>query len=70
MVNIFSEITCPELINPENGVVSVDNNNLNGVAEYTCNEGFKLDGDPILTCLESEHWSTQPPICLGKNTLV
>lgn len=35
---------------------------------YHCNEGYRLVGELVLHCLESGHWSSHPPYCLGKNT--
>ncbi|XP_044727917.1 sushi, von Willebrand factor type A, EGF and pentraxin domain-containing protein 1-like [Chrysoperla carnea] len=32
---------------------------------YHCNEGYRLVGELVLHCLESGHWSSPPPYCLG-----
>ncbi|KAK8730889.1 hypothetical protein OTU49_007681, partial [Cherax quadricarinatus] len=34
-----------------------------GRAEYSCRPGFKLEGDPVLTCSSKGKWQGQPPMC-------
>jgi hypothetical protein len=36
------------------------------VVEYTCNLGYELIGNSVLTCDSTGQWNFQPPICNGK----
>ena len=33
--------------------------------EFSCNSGFRLAGNPIVTCQANKTW-TSPPVCIGK----
>jgi len=54
-----------------NGYFSFTNENriLGSFAEYTCNEGYYLQGTSQLQCitiLNNMTWSDEPPQCNGK----
>ena len=36
---------------------------LHGEAEYTCNEGFKMEGNKTISCMYNKSWSTPPKCC-------
>ena len=38
-------------------------------AEYSCNEGFKMEGNQTITCLYKRHWS-MPPKCSLKHSFL
>ena len=58
-------ITCPLLLNPDNGQVIVDALTVRSTAQYVCREGFVLQGSAETTCLPSGRWSSQPPLCIA-----
>lgn len=35
-------------------------------AMYTCRAGFRLEGDPVLTCSSKGKWEGQAPRCKGE----
>ena len=66
---LFSdEIMCPTLPNPENGMVSWTNLTENGIATYSCNDGFTLEGSEVRICREGL-WSSEAPLCTGTYVL-
>jgi len=60
-------VQCPELGDSiENGkvIVTPAARTVNSTAEYTCDEGFKVDkGDAKRTCQDSGTWSGEAPQC-------
>lgn len=52
-------ISCPKLIHPENGTVTI----LNNIAKYHCNRGFKLFGNDERFCLPNGTWNGNIPSC-------
>ena len=68
-------ITCPALMNPNNGVITftpgADNSNigLGSVVSYSCNLGYVLVGQTTRVCQSSGTtgvWSGSQPTCEGK----
>ncbi len=60
-------VTCPALTNPDNGVVTLPNNNLESTATYTCDNGYTLTGDTTTrTCQANGMWSGSDPTCTRK----
>lgn len=51
---------CPRLQPPDNGQVHVQ---ANSIAVYGCLEGYTLNGDSVLNCLDNDTWSAAPPTC-------
>ena len=45
------------------GSVMVTNYTVDGMAKYTCNEGFKLVGETDSDCEDDGEWSNIPPKC-------
>ena len=60
---------CPDLENPDNGIVDVSGNQPGDTAVYTCNDGFTLDGENR-TCGQDGKWSGSEPTCVGTLTLI
>jgi len=52
---------CPSLPFPENGLYFLFNNDK--IASFYCNQGYALDGPPILRCRDG-YWSPKPPVCV------
>ena len=71
MFFIFTE--CPILSAPDNGTVSHQGNNTDGlrsVAVYECNTGSVLIGYSKRTCQYSGQWSGTEPECRHGNTSI
>ena len=39
------------------------------IAKYSCNEGYRLEGNSTITCLYTGEWSSEPPVCLAETTV-
>jgi len=66
---------CPNLLNPENGQVIqlVDGNVPGTVANYSCDEGYTLQGNMSRECVlngQNEFWTGLPPTCERKERMV
>jgi hypothetical protein len=55
---------CPELQPPADGSVEYSSTVVGSVAEYSCNEGFVLDGLTTRVCQIDGVWSHEEPSCL------
>ncbi|XP_053408488.1 sushi, von Willebrand factor type A, EGF and pentraxin domain-containing protein 1-like [Mercenaria mercenaria] len=59
---------CSKPTSPTNGNVSpVNGTTYRSIANYTCNEGFTLNGTSITTCESDKTWSGPLPTCDIKN---
>ncbi|XP_044280900.1 CUB and sushi domain-containing protein 2-like [Varanus komodoensis] len=56
-------ITCGHPGNPANGLTQGNQFNLNDVAKFVCNTGYRLEGAARSQCLANGQWSTALPIC-------
>jgi len=36
------------------------------IVQFTCDQGYMLDGNPIVICQENSRWSGPPPSCMIK----
>ena len=54
------------LTDPENGRFGIANPGDEITASYTCNMGYQLVGDELLTCQSAGQFSAQEPLCVGK----
>lgn len=61
-------MNCGDLSDPNNGTVNISTPAENGVATYSCNEGFLLLGTMARVCQSNSTWSDETPICTGKDT--
>ena len=62
---------CSSLSSPSNGTVASTGNSVGDTATYTCNTGFELIGQTVVTCTQatdgnSASFSPAEPICLRK----
>ena len=64
--------TCPAAICPDppeidHGSVNITGNCIGDYAHYSCDPGFKLKGDPYLTCEKLDNYTAafqpNPPVC-------
>ncbi|XP_068090442.1 sushi, von Willebrand factor type A, EGF and pentraxin domain-containing protein 1 isoform X2 [Hyperolius riggenbachi] len=46
-----------------NGKSSSNSLHFGQTVTYSCNKGFRLEGQPILTCLETGEWDAKTPVC-------
>ncbi|XP_065189533.1 P-selectin-like [Sycon ciliatum] len=58
-----ARVSCSLLTHPRNGSVSPGDDNFETIRNYTCNDGFKLVGFAITTCLFNGIWSSPQPTC-------
>ena len=58
-----SAIYCPDLEHPQYGSVKIIGKNVDGKAEYKCNNGYKLYGSSQRKCLYSGVWDGSLPTC-------
>ncbi|XP_078495862.1 sushi, von Willebrand factor type A, EGF and pentraxin domain-containing protein 1-like [Ciona intestinalis] len=65
-----TEILCPALNNPASGSVTITSRNVQGVANYECNTGYRLDGPQVITCFSNGRWSSTPPACVDENECI
>ena len=56
-------IKCRPPRQPSGGRVSGYNYQVHRKVEYSCLPGHLLKGDPVLQCLRTGEWSTEPPRC-------
>ncbi|XP_060605355.1 uncharacterized protein LOC132757879 isoform X2 [Ruditapes philippinarum] len=56
---------CPELNSPDDGTVSYPCRFAGCTVQYTCNEGYVINGDSaVLTCQSDGTWNGNPPTCV------
>ena len=58
-----SPVACATLAQPANGTVATTNNDVGGVATYSCTGLFRVDGPSMRTCQADGTWSGAEPIC-------
>ena len=59
--NLIAE--CPTLSKITNGVVTIASNRVLGVAMYSCELGYLLNGTTTRVCTEQGLWSGNEPVC-------
>ena len=59
----YSAVNCPDLAGPANGQVVPSGSIPASTATYTCNSGYRLNGDSSRTCQDSGEWSGTAPTC-------
>lgn len=59
-------INCGELSDPVNGMVDVTSTLHGGIARYSCNTGYTIDGPNNRTCGDQGMWSGTEPSCQSK----
>lgn len=56
-------VKCDILKPPANGRMQLTKNSYKGTAKFTCDDGFKLIGNNLLTCTDFGRWSHRVPHC-------
>ena len=59
----FAVVLCSVLQDPINGSVEYSGVNAGSVAQYSCDEGFMLEGVTIRVCQADGLWSGDAPTC-------
>ena len=54
---------CPDLGDPDNGMVTQFGNSAGDNATYVCDEEYELVGAPVLNCQSNGMWDNPPPTC-------
>lgn len=63
-----SEVECQPPPKPENGyIVGKPPFKAGDIAQVECNQGFVLDGQPIIACQDNARWSRQNSKCIFSN---
>ena len=65
----IQDTDCPDLYDPLNGQVTVSGFTLDAVANYSCDEGYILNGDAQRICLGNRTWSGTEPTCESEQTV-
>ena len=63
-------VQCDTLNNPTNGEVSAEGNTFGSQANYSCSEGYVLNGISTRMCQADGQWSGSEPLCEGENSTV
>ena len=66
---IHAAVNCPNLVSPANGRVEQGGNTFGDTAAYICDEGFRVSGTIIRTCLADGQWSGTASTCERKTPL-
>ena len=61
----FTAIHCANISNPLNGAVVFDANTVGSQANYSCSEGYILNGTTTRVCQADGQWSGSEPTCEG-----
>ena len=61
---------CGEPESPENGMISFVRTVEGSVANYTCDEGYTLDGVTQRVCGEDGQWTGDVPLCQSKLRII
>ena len=62
-ISPVATLTCSVLDDPTDGSVQYSSVDVGSVAEYTCNEGFLLEGATTRVCQTDGSWSGDTPTC-------
>ena len=57
-------VLCSNLSSPANGYVTVEGTTEGSVANYSCEQGYRLLGMDQRTCLQNAQWSGTESLCV------
>ena len=61
-----TEVFCPDLMNPANGVVLLTGRTVLAEAGYLCDSGFAVEGLIVRRCLDNGEWGGDDSTCISK----
>ena len=56
-------VDCGNLDDPDNGEVTLTGTTLGSKADYSCNNGYALEGNERRVCQSNREWSGMAPVC-------
>ena len=59
-------MVCDTIEAPTNGQKQGDVFTFGSTVNFTCNDGFIMNGESSITCLANRRWSALPPTCDSK----
>ncbi len=62
---MFIVVDCGPLFNPANGMVTFSLTTYQSMANYSCNDMFRLEGTESRLCTAEGVWSPEEPVCEG-----
>ena len=62
-------VDCGTLSQPNGGQVSQDGSSLGSQANYSCSEGYVLNGNSTRVCQVDGQWSGSEPTCEGQSLI-
>ena len=62
--HVFIVVVCQSLDQIANGNLEISRSNVGGAVQYTCKEGFDLEGSVERVCLATGYWSGETPSCV------
>ena len=71
---LFSAASCNLFLldlNPSGGAGTIragtgDGTQIGSIVDYECDDGYEMDGDPIVICQDNGQWSANSPECKSK----
>lgn len=63
-IPVCVEKSCPEPGLLQNGRLEGQTTVVGSVIHYYCNQGYRLEGNEVLTCQEDSSWDYIPPVCV------
>uniref|UniRef100_A0A8B9JCB5 Sushi, von Willebrand factor type A, EGF and pentraxin domain-containing protein 1 n=1 Tax=Astyanax mexicanus TaxID=7994 RepID=A0A8B9JCB5_ASTMX len=58
---------CEAPPNPEHGLVKLTDTVLGSLVEYSCEEGYELEGQTVRQCVSGRQWNDEAPRCIPIN---
>ena len=58
----FVTVLCPNLTAPADGLLVMSGNYEGAIANFSCQAGYNLKGESIVTCVDGQ-WNSTTPVC-------
>ncbi len=62
---MVTEIECDPPYEPKNGVVQLRRATFGATVVFECDDGFELEGNRTLRCMQDGYWNGVEPKCKG-----
>ena len=62
LIMLILTVPCHNLTAPANGFLVMSGNYEGDTATFSCEPGYDLNGEAILTCVDGQ-WSSTTPVC-------